>query len=193
MPLLQDMAQAGSLGTLASALASFLRRAAARAFAPPDPGAHLLQGALHGMLDAVRDFTSRRSAAPQVCLCQWASASSHWGMLLFPQHDTVAWDLAAGTNHALCCASQPQPRPSTMDCPSVVMVCSGAGAAAGGADFGGCGGGPRLPPPPRLLLQGAPGSPFPFCMFVVPIRVVCLAKLCRGCRGEASGHLVKHG
>jgi predicted YcjX-like family ATPase len=66
MPVLQDMAQAGTLSALAAALASFLRRCAARAFAPPDPGAHLLQGALHGMLTAVRDFTTRRAAAPQV-------------------------------------------------------------------------------------------------------------------------------
>ena len=64
--LLQDMAQASTLAALAAALERFLRRAAGRAFAPPDPGAHLLQGALQELLGAVRDFTTRRAAA-QVC------------------------------------------------------------------------------------------------------------------------------
>jgi predicted YcjX-like family ATPase len=61
----QDMAQAGTLAELGAAHAAFLRRAAARAFAPPDPGAHLLQGALSGLLAAVRQFTTRRAAAVQ--------------------------------------------------------------------------------------------------------------------------------
>lgn len=60
------MAQAGTVAELAAAHAAFLRRAAARTFAPSDPGAHLLQGALAGLLAAVRQFTTRRAAAAQV-------------------------------------------------------------------------------------------------------------------------------
>jgi hypothetical protein len=113
MPVVQDVAGAGSLAALAAALGSFLRRCAARAFAPPDPGAHLLQGALHGMLDAVREFTVRRAAAPQVLICQWGSGCACCGMLAFFLMTTQfrqAWVagsryavLAVGLNTSLAC------------------------------------------------------------------------------------------
>lgn len=50
-----------ALQEAAAAHDAFLTQAAGRAFAAPDPAAQLLQGALTGLLDAVRLYTLRRT------------------------------------------------------------------------------------------------------------------------------------
>lgn len=56
----QALQEVPTLQQAAVAHDAFLLRAAACAFATSDPGAALLQGALIGMLDAVRAHTLRR-------------------------------------------------------------------------------------------------------------------------------------
>lgn len=139
---------------MAAAHAAWLGRAAGRAFAPPDPGAHLLQGALTGLLGAVRQFTLRRAAAGRVhgslITCLWRVANT-MTRLFRDKMVNIAAVRAQETVHR---AAEDVPRRARGQMPMLVRSCLCPGSEAGGADVGRRRGGACLQATPRLLLQG---------------------------------------